>query len=233
MKKKSILSALVIFGLLAFAIVLFVKSKNLALQLSQSKQIAQKMQEEIKRIGEEKNKVSEENDKLQQDALSYVSANSKLQQEKEDAEKKFQAAKILLKRNEQQLNKDKQQLMTLEKKIATQQVGVDSKLAKQKEQLESTVGLLEKTLNQERALYHYNLAVAYTQSKFYDEAINAYEKSLSYNPDNPDAHYNLGLLYANIKYEPQKAIAHYQKYLELKPNAEDRDEVEDWIDKLK
>ena len=49
------------------------------------------------------------------------------------------------------------------------------------------------------------------------------------NPDNPDAHYNLGLLYENHQKDPIKACLHYRKYLELKPQAEDKEEVENWI----
>jgi tetratricopeptide (TPR) repeat protein len=43
---------------------------------------------------------------------------------------------------------------------------------------------MENKLKQERVLYHYNLGVAYSQAKFYDEAIDEYEKSLKFNANN-------------------------------------------------
>jgi tetratricopeptide (TPR) repeat protein len=51
--------------------------------------------------------------------------------------------------------------------------------------------------------------------------------------NNADAHYNLGLLYKDVKQDPDKAIMHLSKYLELKPDAEDKEEVQGWIEKLK
>ncbi|MFH1318611.1 MAG: hypothetical protein ABIH71_06320, partial [Candidatus Omnitrophota bacterium] len=64
-------------------------------------------------------------------------------------------------------------------------------------------------------------------------AVNAYEKSLSFESENAEAQYNLGLLYENFNLEPEKAILHYEKYLELKPDAVDKDEVLKWINRLK
>jgi tetratricopeptide (TPR) repeat protein len=185
------------------------------------------------RLESDNNKSLAQNEKLQQDALSFVNSNSKLQQEKEETAKMLEAAKTLLKRKEVELNQAKQKLADLNVKISTQQENTDSGLAKEKKDLESHVSTLEATLKKERALFHYNLAVAYTKSKLYDDAIESYEKSLALNPNNADAHYNLGLLYSDVKNNPEKAAKHYKKYLELKPNAEDRDEVQDWIDKLR
>jgi len=74
--------------------------------------------------------------------------------------------------------------------------------------------------------------VAYSQAKLYEEAIFEYEESLKLNANNPEAHYNLGLLYENCIGETEKALEHYRKYLELKPNAEDSAEVEAWIKRL-
>jgi tetratricopeptide (TPR) repeat protein len=99
-------------------------------------------------------------------------------------------------------------------------------------QLRENVKSLEQTLNKERSIYHYNLAVSFTQAELYDDAIEAYEKSLKFNPDNADAYYNLGLLYANIRNNPEKAIEEYRAYLKLKPDAPDRDEVDAWIRQL-
>jgi len=48
-------------------------------------------------------------------------------------------------------------------------------------------------------------------------------------PDNPEAHYNLGLLYVNFKEYPERAIKHYRRYLELSPDSLDREEVIEWI----
>lgn len=217
----------------AAAVFLFLKSSSLNNELAQNRQISQKMQDEIKRLDSEKTKAERDNEKLQQDALSYVNSNSKLQQEKEDAEKKLDAAKGLLKRKEAELIKTKDKLDELNAQASNQQASAESKVSREKEELANTISVLEAQLKKERALYHYNLAVAYTQAKLYDDALEAYDKSLALNPDNPEAYYNLGLLYSDVKNQPKKAAEFYKKYLELKPDAPDRDDVQILIDKLK
>ena len=236
MIKRTLIIGIVVIAfvvLSAASVNLYMKKNSLDTELTQSQQIIQKIQSEMDRLESDNNKSLAQNEKLQQDALSFVNSNSKLQQEKAETDKMLEAAKTLLKRKEVELNQEKQKLVDLNAKISSRQVNADSGLAKEKRDLEVHLSMLEATLKKERALFHYNLAVAYTKSKLYDDAIESYEKSLSINPNNADAHYNLGLLYSDVKNNSEKAAKHYKKYLELKPNAEDRDEVQDWIDKLR
>ena len=181
MIKKILIIGIVVIAFVALsaaAVNLYMKKNSLDAELVGSQQIIQKIQNEMDRLEADKNKVLAENEKLQQDALSFVNSNSKLQQEKEGTARMLEAAKTLLKRKEVELNKEKQKLSDLNVKISTQQENIDSGLAKEKKDLESHVSTLEATLKKERALFHYNLAVAYTKSKLYDDAIEAYEKSL-------------------------------------------------------
>lgn len=234
MDKKIIIAVSACLVLVAgIAVFLYLKSSSLNNELVQSRQISQKMQDEIKRLDSEKTKAVKENEKLQQDSLTYINSNTKLQQEKEDTEKKLNAAKSLLKRKESELSKVKDKLDELNAKTSNQQASIDSQISREKEELTNTIKALEEQLKKERALYHYNLAVAYTQAKLYDDALEAYDKSLALNPDNPEAYYNLGLLYSDVKNQPKIAAGYYKKYLELKPEAPDRNDVQILIDKLK
>ena len=236
MIKRTVLIGIVVIAFVALsaaAVNLYMKKSSLDIELAQSQQIIQKIQNEMDRLESDKNKALAQNEKLQQDALSFVDSNAKLQQEKEEAAKMLEAAKTLLKRKEFELSQAKQKLDVLNAKISSRQTEIDSGVYKEKKELESRLSALEAAMKKERALFHYNLAVAYTKSKLYDDAIEAYEKSLGLDPNNADAHYNLGLLYSDVKNNSKKAIAHYKKYLELKPDAEDRDDVQGWIDKLR
>jgi hypothetical protein len=38
-------------------------------------------------------------------------------------------------------------------------------------------------------------------------------------------------LYSDVKNDTKKAVEQYKEYLKLRPDAEDRDEVQGWIDK--
>ncbi len=56
---------------------------------------------------------------------------------------------------------------------------------------------------------HYSFAVQYDQNKMYDDAIQQYRKSLSFNPHNAKAHYALGSIYHKVKGNTDAAKAAY------------------------
>ena len=74
------------------------------------------------------------------------------------------------------------------------------------------------------------LGNAYTQAKVFGLAIQAYEKSLEFNPGSPQVHYNLGLLYQHYKNDAKKSLYHLKKSLRLNPLAENKKEIEYLID---
>lgn len=64
----------------------------------------------------------------------------------------------------------------------------------------------------------------------FDAALKAYRRALDIDPDYALAHRNLGILYDLYLQQPQPALAHYRKYLELA--GEDKT-VEGWVVDLK
>lgn len=77
----------------------------------------------------------------------------------------------------------------------------------------------------EKAALYEELAAAYTKAGMFDEAIGAYRNSLISNPNNADIHYYLGLLYQKSNKDVEKAVFHFKKYLYLKPDAKNREDV--------
>ncbi|MGD9872971.1 MAG: LysM peptidoglycan-binding domain-containing protein [Kiritimatiellia bacterium] len=59
-----------------------------------------------------------------------------------------------------------------------------------------------------------------------DKAIELFEKIIGENPDMARAHLELGLLYDSVKEDYMRALYHYQRYLELRPNTEKREMIE-------
>jgi len=59
----------------------------------------------------------------------------------------------------------------------------------------------------------------------YPAAIKQFEKAVSVNPTVVKAYLQIGLLYGDKLGDPISAIYFYQKYLEARPNASDREEV--------
>ena len=57
----------------------------------------------------------------------------------------------------------------------------------------------------------------------YVGAIEAFEKALEVNPQSAAAHFELAWLYEQKQSDPAAAIYHYDKYLKLRPNADNAD----------
>ena len=64
-----------------------------------------------------------------------------------------------------------------------------------------------------------------------DAAIRWCEKALARRPDSPQAHRELALIYDHFKQDYVPALYHYRRYLELRPDSEDRADVEDMLAK--
>ena len=169
----SVILGVIITALSAVAMLLYVKSNNLMAQLAQSKQTTQKIQEAFKSLQEDKAKLSKENEKLQTDAVSYVSLQTELQQEKDNLQKRLDEVQAVIDAKEEELKKLNQKLEHVENTMTREQLEERKSMLKEKQELENKLKLLNITLGKERALYHYNLGVAYTQAKLYDEAVDA------------------------------------------------------------
>lgn len=216
------------------------QKENLSILLIQAKKTQQEMKADAQRITDENENLQKQLDKIQADALSYVATNTKLQLEKENLEKRINDIQEEIKKKETLLSGVKtetQQVETLELtdlKQKIERLGAENKAAQNKlKGTEVEINLLNTSWQRERAILYYNLGVAYTQANLYDEAVDALERSLKYNSLNPQAHYNLGLIFENVKLNPAKALWHYKLYLEQSPQAQDRDEVMGWIKRLR
>ncbi|MEW6351799.1 MAG: tetratricopeptide repeat protein [Thermodesulfobacteriota bacterium] len=64
-----------------------------------------------------------------------------------------------------------------------------------------------------------------------NEAIKDYQKASTLDPAFAEAHYNMALVYEGLRNNPQ-AAQQYKKYVELKPDAKDKAQVEQTIAKL-
>src|SRR6478609_3888609 len=67
----------------------------------------------------------------------------------------------------------------------------------------------------------------------FNGAIEAFEQALQMNPHSAAAHFELGWLYAEKEADPAAAIYHYQKYLQLRPAADNAETIQSHILRLK
>ena len=91
---------------------------------------------------------------------------------------------------------------------------------------------LEADVNQLRlknAGLHYNLGVFHTQRQEYTQAVDDFEQTLKYNQNDPNAHYNLGVIYSRYLINESKAVTHFKHYLALSPNDKDAERAKEFI----
>lgn len=62
---------------------------------------------------------------------------------------------------------------------------------------------------------HYNLGVFYARNKEYERARAEFEKAIEINPEDANAHFNLGYLFAECLIDREKAIEHFRLFLNL------------------
>lgn len=80
---------------------------------------------------------------------------------------------------------------------------------------------------------HYQAGKSCVTSLDYRGAIQEFEKALEVNPHSASAHFQLGWLYEEREPDPAAAIYHYQKYLELRANADDAEVIRQHISNCK
>ncbi|MBN2120284.1 MAG: tetratricopeptide repeat protein [Candidatus Omnitrophica bacterium] len=231
---KVIIPSAIAFTLLIIVIFISSKAANSQKRLAQNNDLVENLKQQIELLSLEKGKAVKEKERLEADSTSYLGLTTKLQTTQENLQSKLTEKEALIRKKNSEikaLNDKLRQYETKERLGLTGPVQKGNAL-KEKESLENEIKNLKQKILQERALYQYNLGVAYTEAEFYAQAIEAYEKSLEANPDNPEAHYNLGLLYQDYEENSEKAALHYEKYLELKPQAEDSNEVKALIKEL-
>jgi tetratricopeptide (TPR) repeat protein len=80
---------------------------------------------------------------------------------------------------------------------------------------------------------NYLRAKKLNEQQDFQAAAEFYKKTLSVNPDFAKAHLELGLLSDEKLGDPIAAIYHYRRYLELRPDSEKRQLVEDFVERAK
>lgn len=125
---------------------------------------------------------------------------------------------------------------------------------------ESAINRLEASIDLDSTVYetYYNLGIAATSAEKYDLAIQSFEKGLKINSDSSNLYYSLAVAqyeFANSILEKDNekelnkqdiskadrefaysklvsALSNYKKYIELSPDANDKEDVEDIIENI-
>lgn len=80
---------------------------------------------------------------------------------------------------------------------------------------------------------HFQTGRARVNGMDYGGAIEAFQKALEVNPHSGAAHFELGILFADKQSDPAAAIYHYERYLALRPRADNAEIIRQHILRLK
>jgi len=89
--------------------------------------------------------------------------------------------------------------------------------------------LRDKNFRRELAKAHYNMGNIYFQRGEYQRAEVEYYQAVDLEPNDPDTHYNLAFVSGEYLGDQATALKHYQLYLYLKPDADDKASVKEKI----
>ncbi len=136
--------------------------------------------------------------------------------------------------------------------IAVQELNNKAAEFMQKGDYESAMNRLDASIDLDSSMYetYYNLGIAATNAKNYEKAIDAFQNGLKVRADYANFYYSLAVAQADLAEElletenvseedkakamelKAAAIENAKKYLEMSPQAEDKDEVEDFLEDL-
>ncbi len=87
----------------------------------------------------------------------------------------------------------------------------------------------DQKFKEELARAHYNMGNVYFERGEYQRAVVEYFQAVDLMPYDADAHYNLAFVSGDYIGDQETALKHYQWYLYLKPEAEDKKLIEEKI----
>ncbi len=185
--------------------------------------------------------LSETNESLQKKLrISEEEAEQELARRKNeaiDAEMDAVIETTMLRKELQALSREKNELMRTTAKL-TEELNFTRESIVREKQLEPTATAIsdekeQVLLTEELFKKHYNQGLEYDNIQDYDRALEEYGKALELISKDPDLHYNMAIIYDDYTDDKQKAVFHYQRYLELKPDAHDKTKVNTWLTRAK
>lgn len=235
MGQKVIIILLVVIsiGLTGLCVYSYFQYNDIKLKQSDSKILVAKMKSDADSFKQEKEGLLKEIDELQEKSVAFAKLVGQGQEDFNKAKTELQNKQIQVDQKDIKIKELDDNIKILKENIIqVQKAALNEEITKVNSQLKEKIITLEKTFQKERSIHYYNLGVVYTKAGLLYESIDSYKQSLKYNFFTPQTHFNLGLLYDSFLNQPELAASHYRKYLEMAPDAYDREEVKKIIDTL-
>ncbi len=114
----------------------------------------------------------------------------------------------------------------------SEEVSTNASLRRQVERLPKDITTLAREherLVKQLADTHYNLGVMFVNQKDFARAAQEFQQVVELEPDDADAYYNLGLIYAEHLPDRERAIKFFQRYLSVDPAGRDATYAKQYI----
>ncbi len=220
-------------------------TRSLKNVIEENERLAKKtsgLEQEIQRLGvenaEEENRLSSlvnDKEKLEKENVRIARLNQKYNEElsqlKSELEDYRQETEMEVRRLGDELTVEKKwhgEMETLP--IVTQHLAHEKESETQ--EMLMKLGQLDPSdekFKTEAAKVHYNMGNIFFQRGEYKRSVVEYFQAVSLLPYDPEAHFNLAYVSAEYLGDYLTALKHYQKYIYLKPNAEDVNFVKEKI----
>ena len=192
---------------------------------------------ERKRLEEANKKTIDQVMEVEKKLQPIRDLESEVRREKSEV-RKWQDKAEKLENEKKKLEKENKESQIFIDKLQEKQKGLLKEKSEIKSSLSDTVSELAdankqlKRLKKEVGDMHYNLGVIFQQQAKWQEAVREYEKVLEVKPDDAQTHYNLALIYDTVRNDRQMALEHYQRYLNISPDANDAAKIKERITEL-
>jgi len=161
---------------------------------------------------------------LKEISIERDNSNKQLELNKKEYEKE----KLTLQNRYNNLNKKYIDLTKKYQKLVQEQRLLNKKLAEFPSKIVSLANE-NKKLIKETADMHFNLGLFYFGAQEYKRALPEFERGIKINPQDAEAYYHAGYIYAEHLMNRNKAIEYFNKYLQLSPRGTHSAWVEQYI----
>lgn len=84
-------------------------------------------------------------------------------------------------------------------------------------------------LRSEMVTLHHTIGINYTNLGKNEEALKAFLMALKLNPNHAESHFELARLYMEYLGDKESAVAHFRRYVRLRPEANNAERIKGWL----
>jgi chromosome segregation ATPase len=118
-------------------------------------------------------------------------------------------------------------LQELQTPYATEQ----AKTQKPTKEMAKTLELITR-LRVDMVALHHAIGVRYNMMAMNEEALKAFQMAVELDPNHAESHFDLARVYIEYLDDSESAVPHFRRYVQLRPEAKDVEQIKGWLMKV-